>query len=1017
MTFNTITKLYETLLEKIEKNTTSNNVFGEEIIVITPNNNVANLLKIKLADKKGVVARINFLTKEQFINLKIGEQHLQTIGFEERFLRYHILNILDDPNINSHISSYYKKDFMKKYNYAKDLEASFVYYQNNFSSLLEEFENYNLNKQINSVYELEVLVYKKIKEKGFITLNQAVERVLGTTENIHLICDGNESELFEKLIQKYTNVFLYKLELKGKNEPIRLLNNWSKIREMETVWDYITDTLEKTILMPSDILVLFPNVKQYITAINYVFSKKLNQENKYQYSISNHANQIEVYQQFLTRLRLEINYRLEANKIFDLFNLSRKIKGLNYDKFELTLMKDWITNNAIRKENINEKNIADFSWEKGFEQLILGMMMNSGSFNYLDEYVSKDISFNEYEMLESLYQFVEMIKRLSNSKYSTLEQLNALMIEALIVFFGENEDEESILNKIINLWLEIVNKQLVILNELPPIKVVIKILEEQIKLFKTQHLNSGGIIFGNIKDFNLVDAKLKIVCGLDDISFPQLKIESNLNLDKDKEKRNIKEQQVLFKNLIYNDTEVVLSYIGFNEANRKKINRSIFIDLFIKDKIIEINHKLHPFDKVYIHENNEDYYTYDFRYNASEKLENKSPFVNKDYFEEGIYKNLNDLKKIFKSPVSNWFKNILKVSFPQDEELLKNSPLYFLKQENRLEDSIIKNAILKDYNNQNNDEVKKIKAQGIIPYDSFGKIYINEFNELYSNMAHIFNDQETYELKENLNIIYKDYFLNLPQIYYNLKEDNFLIITSTQISRTEKKRSGIMQYNFRVMFLNYLFEAILIKLAYNKNLKLIGFDKEKELVVYYKNILDILDISTYDEDEQKLLLEEKLNYFWSLKELLSSNLYLFDFKSIAGKSDQIAKIINQTFDLSSEKVNLFFNDFKEVEKIFSIELSAQKKYLEENTSLDKVEIEQVLNIIGDLNSYLIKYLGDFGDPKHGILSYDVYFQYLLNSVFSVQAFVEKYGLMPLLKSCLLSYEIDLSADFDININE
>ena len=93
------------------------------------------------------------------------------------------------------------------------------------------------------------------------------------------------ASLFENLIQKYTNVFLYKLELKGKNEPIRLLNNWSKIREMETVWDYITDTLEKTILMPSDILVLFPNVKQYITAINYVFSKKLNQENKYQYSI------------------------------------------------------------------------------------------------------------------------------------------------------------------------------------------------------------------------------------------------------------------------------------------------------------------------------------------------------------------------------------------------------------------------------------------------------------------------------------------------------------------------------------------------------------------------------------------------------------------------------------------------------------------------------------------------------------------------------------------------------------
>ena len=131
MTFNTITKLYESLLEKIEKNTTSNNVFGEEIIVITPNNNVANLLKIKLADKKGVVARINFLTKEQFINLKISNQHHQSIGFEDKYLRYYILNILDDPKINHNISSYYKDDYMRKFNYAKDLEKAFVHYQNN----------------------------------------------------------------------------------------------------------------------------------------------------------------------------------------------------------------------------------------------------------------------------------------------------------------------------------------------------------------------------------------------------------------------------------------------------------------------------------------------------------------------------------------------------------------------------------------------------------------------------------------------------------------------------------------------------------------------------------------------------------------------------------------------------------------------------------------------------------------------------------------------------------------------
>ncbi len=1020
MTFNTISKLYETLLENILNNTTANNHFGDEIIVIVPNHNVANLLKTKLADKSGVVTRISFLTKEQFINLKIGNQHHQTIGFEENYLRYHILNILDDPRITNDISSYYKNDYMRKFNYAKDLEKSFVHYQNDLLSLLDEFNDYTLNNEIRSIYELEVLIYKKIKGNGFITLNEAVNKVVGTNENIHLIYDENESELFNILIKKYSNVSRYKLDLKETNKPIKLLNNWSKIREMESIWDYITNTLENTSLIPSDILVLFPDVKQYITAINYVFSKKINAEHKYQYSISNYTNEIEVYQQFLSRISLEINYRLEANKIFDLFNSCLKIKGLDYDKLELTLIKDWIIDNGIRKENFNQPNIKDFSWEKGFEQLILGMMMESDSFNYLAEYAAKDISFNEYEILKLLYQFVSTIKKLSNTKYKTLEELNDLIIEALIIFFGESDDEESILNSIINLWLKTLNKELVILNELPPIKVVFKILEEQIQLFKTQHLNSGGITFGNIQDYNLFDSKLKIVCGLDDVSFPQIKIESNLNLDKEKVKSNLKQQQVLFKNLINNDTEVVLSYIGFNEANRKKINRSIFIDLFIKDKIEVINHKLHPFDKVYIYDNNKDYYTYDFRYNVSEKPEEKTPFVSKDYIEEGIYKNINDLKQLFNSSVSNWFKNKLKVSFPVDEEPLKNSALYFLETKNRLEYLKMKSAILDDYNNHNEDGIKRLKAQGIIPYDKFGEIYIDELKTLYNEISTIFNDKETYELKENFNILYKDYFLKIPKIYYNLKEDCFLIVTTATIHRKDKKIMKIIDYDLRTMFRNYLFEAILIKLEYNKELKLVGFDKKNELVIYNKNILDILDISTEDEDEQRSLLEEKLAYFWSFKETFSTNLYLFDLRNIYCEDKAkniIEKIINQTVDSSSEKVKMILNNLIEIETILSIDKNLRKAYLEAKEKLTITESDEVLNVLGFLEDNMDKYLGEFGFFDGEVKRYDPYFHFLLNDANLVQTFIEKYGLIPLLKSYLLSYQIRTSANFNIEYDK
>lgn len=1024
MTFNTISEMYKSLLKRIEKNTSKNNVFGDEIVVIAPNDNVANLLKMKLADKRGVVARITFLTKEQFVNLKIKTHQNKYLGFKQNYLRYHILNILDDPRINSNISMYYKDDFMKKYNYAKDLEESFVHYQNNLSSLLEEFNNYKLDNQIKNVYELQVLIYQSVKGLGFIPLNKIVENVIGTNENIHLIYDGNESELFNNLIKKFTNISTYKLNLNRVIKPIKLLNNWSKIREMETVWDYITNTIENTSLLPSDILVLFPNVEEYSTAINYVFSKNIINQSKYQYSISNFVNEVEVYQQFLSRLRVETDYRLEADKIFDLFNLSVKIKEKDYDKLELTLIKDWIMNNGIRREQSRNCESYDFNWEKGFEQLILGMMMRSDSFNHLGEYVSKDISFSEYEIFEDLYMFVETIKKLSTTNYTTLEQLNDLMLESLLVFFGESENEDSILNKVINLWLEIVNKQLVILNDLPPIKVALKILQEEVKLFNLAHLNSGGINFGNIEDFNLFDSKLKIVCGLDDNSFPQIKIESDLNLDKNKEKNNIIQQQTLFENLIYNDTEVVLSYIGFNESNRKTINRSVLIYILIKDKLVEINHKLHPFDKVYIQESNEYYYTYDSRYKAYERLSSKTPFISKDYIEEGIYRNLNDLKRITRSPVRNWFRNILRVSFPEDEELLKNSPLYFLETENKLEYAIIKRAILEDYNNQSDDEIKKLKAQGVIPYDSFGKLYVDEYKTLYNQIVKIFNDEETYEFIENLNIVYGSYFLNVPQIYYNKKEDNYLIITAATINKEHKKRSKETHYDFRTIFLNYLFEALLIKLAYNKEVKLVGFNKENELIIYDKSILEILNINEEDGHQKIKLLEEKLDYFWSLKKTLSTNLYLFDLRTTFSQSPKedeklsfVEKAIKGVFESNSDNVKILINNFKEFETILSIEESARKDYLKEETGFDEEEIKEVLTISKTIEDALKSYIQSFGNHLYGIKKYDVYIQYLLNDIYSVEAFIEKYGLMPLLESYLFCYDVSVSANFNIKMEE
>lgn len=985
MKYNNLNDLYENLINELKDNNLENSLFGDERIVIVPNHNVARMLKINLASKNDVVTRITFLTEDEFINKFIKPFNKIYKGFSKGYLKYYILNILKLNIISPNISNYYKNNDLRKFNYANELEKSFIHYQKNANYILKDFNKFDKPNKIDNIFDLELYIYKSLKATNFLPLNEVIDLVEDNNLKIYYIKTNNESELFNNLISKFNNVFKYELELINNNKKLILLNNWSKIREMETIFDNITELIETKNYLPSDILVLVPNINDYTSAINYVFSKKVGNFNQYKYSIYNNSNNNDIFSEFLSKLNIELDYRFEASSLFELFELSLNIKNYKKNKAELDLVKDWISNNAIRSGIVSFEN-DDYTFENGFSKLVRGLMLKADTFDFSDTYVSKNISLNEYELFEMFYNFIMMINKLNKYECMNLKELNNLFIEAFEIFIGSEYKEGSIQSKIYQTWFDLVNNKFNLLNYVPSVKMAFKMLEDEINKISYKDSFNGGINFGSFNDFLFVNSKYLILAGLDDNSFPNKANETTLNLDEQINEKTILKQKNLFETFVYANNEVLLSYVGMNETNRKDINRSIFIDTILNGNVREVKHKLHPFDKIYFSNENKDYFTYDLRYKIKDKLKVKSPFNYDVILNETNYKSLNELIYIFKYPVQNWFLNNLKVTYPSEVENIKNSPTFYIQNEDKLEEALVKRAIFNDHLNNSNIELKKAKAKGIVPFRKYGDILVDNFMEEVKKFNIDLLDESKYQLIKNIKLKVENFDINIENLIYDIKNDEYLLFDISKITDTKD--------NFRLnkIFSNYLFQSIAIKYNFNKALNLVGLNQNDEIVYYNKDPKDILLL----ENDNLSLLVESLKIFWELKNQLETNLYLFDLSIV----DAMKKFENLDIHLKDNGIN--------DENIINFVINSNNiDNVLINNKFDEKFKKELLEII---ESYFNKFLFNFDRNGFGLMHYDKYYEYLLSDNLRASDYIKTYGSKSLIESIKFINNIKILLD-------
>ncbi|HTO14183.1 MAG TPA: exodeoxyribonuclease V subunit gamma [Edaphocola sp.] len=409
-----------------------------------------------------------------------------------------------------------------------------------------------------------------------------------------------------------------------KDESIVITSNFSIFREVETVYNYILNTvLTKKNITERDIIVMVTDINAYAPFIRAVMD---NAPYKFQYTITDEGeDQGETLSSALIKL-LEFDTQLFAAK--DVLNLlSSKIICKKFGITNLEFIRHAITKANIRfgiENDYQTKDIDTYlvSWKYGMQKLMYGLCMlgeqKMGGEKGFYTVESTDgnaeiqelLAFNAF--LEVMFRFAlqkDQPRNLANWRIFIEETLN----DFLLSDYGESEEDitkvilKSIQNNEIEQHMDL---------ELISFKVYSKKLINELSLeIRNNNIKNKGITFCSLLPFRSIPFKVVAILGLDYEKFPRKEQHLDFNLMSRTPKlgdRNIKnnDKHLFLESVLSAEEALYLSYIGKDAASNKRLPPSILIDelidyiqliipdIDVAEELIQ-EHSLHSYSKRY----------------------------------------------------------------------------------------------------------------------------------------------------------------------------------------------------------------------------------------------------------------------------------------------------------------------------------------------------------------------------------------------------------------------------------
>jgi len=510
-------------------------------------------------------------------------------------------------------------------------------------------------------------------------------------------------------------------------------------REVECLYNYLLDLFEKDKnLKPGDILVMTPDIDKYAPFIKAVFK---NAPVRFPFKVSGAAKNKE--DSIAAALEMIVKFTEEdftSEKVISLLE-NKRIRA-SYSINDTDYLRSVVKNANIRfgYRNNESDDTRYVSWEYGLEKILLGYaMLTDREFPAKDGtmlFPYRDSEASESHDLLRLKAFVEKLRWIISEKEKprNLYDWKSFLLdvtETMIWHDDFDREERADLSSVYRSLSYINNIDCL---EEVPFKVFLNELDS--KLFgetRELQLNTGDITVADPTPVRGIPFKIICILGLDNEVFPS----GNNYMDFDllgenyrEGDRNKKEtdKYLFLDTLLAAREKIWISYTGRSIKNNNEIPPSIVIDI-LTDHLginnIIIKQPLHGFSSVY---QKDDPRMFSYLYNETETDFGTGVNENAGNHDLTVYGFLS----FFEHPAKWYFRNILGISYEEEEVTLPENELFTI---DHLQRWILKNELVKSEDDLPSFMYKAMK-RGVLPLKNSGKVTLDELEE------------EIHELKE-----------------------------------------------------------------------------------------------------------------------------------------------------------------------------------------------------------------------------------------------------------------------------
>ncbi|MFT8229916.1 MAG: exodeoxyribonuclease V subunit gamma [Enterobacterales bacterium] len=658
-----------------------------------------------------------------------------------------------NKSINYNKLSYKTKKLLHKFN--KDIE-----YTNN--PLLISWgqqcrDNLYLITQLNQIHEVDLFIKPK-----FNNLLNNIKKDIFNSNNNSIFNSKNNIKRF----------LLNKKILHKNDQSININVCCDKNTEIQVLYNSLLKILEKDkSLSTKDIIVMSPNINQYIPSITSVFGNT----NCKKYLPFNILSQKDInidpiINAFLILLKLP-EIRCTNEQILDLLKIPSVFTKFDIHEDEIKDLYKCISLSGIHWgldditiEKLMFPNLGKYTWKFGLNRILLGYAIdqNYGNWENINPCNTNGVS---YDLIGKLSFFLDKISnwrnKLSNKHtiHTWIKYINNIIDD----FFILSNNTQCSLNILKNYLIEVLKCG--IISKYKKSISVKFLLYEIINFINKEKIHqgflNGSIIFCTLTQMRSIPFKVVCLIGMNYKDYPRSKIQiSNFDLMQYHPRcgdinRNNEDKSLFMEAMLSAENIFYISFTGSNISNYYHEQSIVVSELF---NYIVNSHKIYNLKSLNIDMNikliQKHIYTYhndisliklkNFNFYENRSIKNlcknflleKKNIINNFKFVKSLksikYKNLslNELFSFYKHPIKYWLQKRLNIYFYKSyDKLSVNEPFIV----NNLTKFYIKNKLINYMINKKNINLlyDQICSIGIIPYGSLGKLY---FDEQYHNV-------------------------------------------------------------------------------------------------------------------------------------------------------------------------------------------------------------------------------------------------------------------------------------------